>query len=173
MRVFLACLPPPGCLPRLAQWQRAMQREAGGRCLPLPQLHLTLAFLGELGPLALQRAADCAERAAADLPASLTLDCLGSWEGGIGWCAPAAADAALQAWAAALRRDLRAQVLRLDAQPFRPHLTLLRKLRQPLPPQTVPPLRLALRELALIASSLSADGARYQRLDGWRGGAAR
>ncbi|OHX12092.1 2'-5' RNA ligase [Chromobacterium sphagni] len=168
MRVFFACLPPADCLPRLAQWQDAMHVLAGGRKLPLPQLHLTLAFLGEVGPLALQRAADCAEQAAASLPDSLLLDSCGSWDSGIGWCGPARSDAALQAWVYRLRRALRLEGLAVENRPYQPHLTLLRKLQQALPPQPVPPLRLELREVALIASSRRADGAGHLRLDGWR-----
>ncbi|POZ62989.1 RNA 2',3'-cyclic phosphodiesterase [Chromobacterium alticapitis] len=171
MRVFLACLPPRDCLASLQDWQRQLRRLGGGRPLPARQLHLTLAFLGEVTPLQLQLAADCAERAMASLPASVRLDSCGSWHD-VGWCGPVHPPPALRAWVENLKRELRAAGIAADARPYRPHLTLLRRLARPLPQQALPPLILPLDDVALLASELRADGARHYRLDGWRRSAA-
>ncbi|MCD4486067.1 RNA 2',3'-cyclic phosphodiesterase [Chromobacterium vaccinii] len=167
MRAFLACLPPPECLAGLQAWQKRLRRQAGGRALAAAQLHLTLVFLGELTPLRLQQAADCAERAAANLPPAIVLDGCGSWRD-VGWCGPAHPPPALCAWVERLKTELRAAGLAIETQAYRPHLTLLRRLARPLPEQALPPLALPLAEVALLASELRADGARHYRLDGWR-----
>lgn len=115
MRAFLACLPPPACLATLQAWQRWLQRLGGGRPLPARQLHLTLAFLGEVTPLQLQRAADCAARAAPSLPDAITLDACGSWRD-MGWCGPRRPPTELGAWVDALKGELRAAGIALEAR---------------------------------------------------------
>lgn len=167
MRAFLACLPPDSCLPTLRAWQRQLRQQAGGRALPTRQLHLTLVFLGEVTPLQLQCAADCAEQAAVSLPPALTLDGCGSWQD-VGWCGPHRPPAGLNAWVERLKTELRAAGIAVDARPYRPHLTLLRRLERPLPQQALPALTLPLDEVTLFASDLRAGGARHYRLDGWR-----
>ncbi|QEL57250.1 RNA 2',3'-cyclic phosphodiesterase [Chromobacterium paludis] len=171
MRAFLACLPPDSCLPTLRAWQRQLCQQVGGRALPSRQLHLTLVFLGEVTPLQLLLAADCAERAAPALPPAVTLDGCGSWHD-VGWCGPGRPPPALRAWVEKLKTELRAAGIAVDARPYRPHLTLLRSLERPLPQQALPPLTLLLDEVTLFASDLRAGGARHYRLDGWRRAAA-
>ncbi|WP_434631638.1 RNA 2',3'-cyclic phosphodiesterase [Chromobacterium sp. CV08] len=167
MRAFLACLPPPACLAALRTLQRDLRRQNGGRPLPARQLHLTLAFLGELTPLQLQDAADCAERAAAGLPPAIELDGCGSWRD-VGWCGSRHPPQPLCQWVAQLKAALRAAGIDVEARPYRPHVTLLRRLDRPLPPQALPTLTMPLEEVVLLASELRPDGARHHRLDGWR-----
>ncbi|WP_199154200.1 2'-5' RNA ligase family protein [Chromobacterium sp. ASV23] len=115
MRAFLACLPPQACLATLQGWQRQLQRLGGGRPLPARQLHLTLAFLGEVTPLQLQRAADCAAWAAPSLPDAITLDACGCWHD-VGWCGPRHPPPELGAWVDALKDELRAAGIALEAR---------------------------------------------------------
>ncbi|UTH75832.1 RNA 2',3'-cyclic phosphodiesterase [Chromobacterium sp. IIBBL 290-4] len=167
MRAFLACLPPPECLAALRGWQRQLRRLAGGHALPPKQLHLTLAFLGDVTPLQLQLAADCAEQAARGLPPAIALDSCGSWHD-VGWCGPMHPPAGLERWVEDLKAALRDAGLAVETRRYRPHLTLLRRLEKPLPHQALPALTLPLDEVTLLASELRPGGARHYRLDGWR-----
>ncbi len=48
MRLFFAVWPPLAVAEALAAWARRLQRETGGRAVAAKNIHLTLAFLGEV-----------------------------------------------------------------------------------------------------------------------------
>ncbi|OWY41070.1 RNA 2',3'-cyclic phosphodiesterase [Xenophilus sp. AP218F] len=166
-RCFLACLPPAHCLPGLLRQQEWLAAQVGGRIIPAAQLHLTLAFLGELDDTALQEAVACAGQSAAGLYGELTLDRAGSFDAGAVWSGSSAPPERLLAWQARLRDALGARGIALPARPFVPHISLLRRPEREVAPQALPPLSLPLQELCLLASAPQASGARYQLLQRW------
>ena len=77
-----------------------------------------------------------------------------------------APDPALQALAERVREELTARDVPFDPKPFRPHITLGRRVRipkKPLPPLAFP-LTAHARTVTLFKSTLSRDGAEYKPL---------
>ena len=151
MRLFIALQPSPAFRDALVSLQERLQA-AGvtGRYLTPENLHLTLAFLGEQpGP---DKAAEALE--ALQAPAGeLLLDHYEVFRRTeILYLAPRE-DGPARAVAMALERELRSRGFRLEARPFKAHLTLCRRIRLPegsLPlPQQV---RVPAREAVLFES---------------------
>jgi 2'-5' RNA ligase len=68
----------------------------------------------------------------------------------------------------ALSEGLAAQSFRVERRPFKVHVTLARKCRRPPPVEAIAPLAWRVDRLALIASELRPEGARYREIAGWR-----
>lgn len=147
-----------------------------GECLPSPitppspaaNLHLTLAFLGQVETA--QQA--CLEQGAAGLhlPAfSFRLDRLGYWrKPRILWIGCSATPAALHQLAAALAEVMRSCGLQPEARPYRPHVTLARKQKQgPETPLPLPSLHWEARDFVLAESVSRPGGVLYRILQRW------
>lgn len=150
-RYFLALLPDDSARERLA----ALCQPGDGRCVPAPDLHLTLAFLGELrvgSPAALL---DKVAGAVVRGPVEVALDRIEAWRGPRALCAVGEMPA-VTVLADALWADLVDLGYHRDTRPFRGHVTLARNLpaavcRQAARP-LMPPVRWTSRELWLMAS---------------------
>ncbi len=151
-RLFLALWPGEVLRGRLADWSRGCVWPAGARPVPPAQWHLTLHFLG-----AVPRARLPALREALRLPCmpfapfTLTLGQPALWRGGTAVLEAAAAPRLL-ALHAALGSALLAEGLRVEARPYRPHLTLARRAPQAVLPPAGPALRWPVRGWALVES---------------------
>lgn len=172
MRLFIALWPSPAERRRLAQ--------LAGRCVPplrpVPpaDLHLTLAFLGEVAPAHLHRLAGwLGSQQRVRLPVVLTR--LEAWQDGRLAVATGPAPAGLRRARARMVPALRALGCRPDPRPFRAHVTLARSPRGAIATARpwaggplAPPLRLEGGQLALVASGppRGAGGARYRVLAG-------
>lgn len=118
---------------RLAGIAAGIAAGCGGRAVPAPDLHLTLAFIGAW-PLAdearlidaMTRAADAGDPSPR---ARFELARLGSFGRGLVWIAPATEPPWLRAEAARLRASLAERRITFDVKPFRPHMTLVRGAR--------------------------------------------
>ena len=171
-RIFFALWPDTALRERIAATVVQLERgnPSGGRRLDADRYHLTLQFLGDYRPLR-QSVLDAAITAAESVQSAafdLVLDCAGSFPGArVGWLAPGAMPAALQAlWdslAGALARE-RVQVRSPAA--FNPHLTVLRGVRKPLASTPIEPLHWPVREFVLIDSVSGAHPA-YRVLGRW------
>lgn len=165
MRCFLAAWPDAVARGACAALTDALRPHAAhGRVMRPDNLHLTLAFIGEL-PEA--RAAEVAAACAALCvePCAWQLDAVGFfvrprvlWAGG-----------PLTAGLAAIATQARALLERLqvgyDRKPFVPHVTLLRDVRRYDGPGAIaPPIPWPVREVALYRSGRDAGGARYVRV---------
>jgi RNA 2',3'-cyclic 3'-phosphodiesterase len=129
-------------------------------------LHLTLAFLGEVDPA--RRV--CAERAADGVhagPFLLVLDRVGYWpRSRILWCGATERPEPLLRLLADLNRGLLGCGFVPDRRPFAPHLTLARK-APPIEARSVePPLSWAVDSFALVGSRLD-ERPSYQVLRRW------
>ena len=165
-RLFFALWPDDGVRRALAAWQRAHLPDD---CRPThpADLHLTLHFLGQVEEVRLR--ALLALGRGLPLPAfSLDIERIGYWaRPRVLWAGPARTPLPLTRLHAQLGRGLQALGFELDPRPFRPHVTLARKVRRP-PAETAPPsLRWEVREWALLESR---PGGRplYHPLARWR-----
>ena len=122
MRLFVSLRPPPAATGHLA---RAL---AGLRTTRVEQWHLTLAFLGEV-PDAEPLRRGLAAAATTSAPLVLRLRGGGTFRGaGVLYAGVAGDLDGLHALAADVRAACRHAGLALDARPFRPHLTVARRL---------------------------------------------
>jgi RNA 2',3'-cyclic 3'-phosphodiesterase len=170
-RLFFALWPSDAMQAALANAVAAMVREADGRAVPAKNFHITLAFLGSVP----RRRVETLHRVAAqvaqafnpcDLPIALTLDTLEHWRKPQILCATASAIPPRAAdLAGALKRALAAEgfvtdlkTLELD---FRPHVTLVRKVRHPIGPIGMAPVFWGFSRIALVESQGGARGSEY------------
>ncbi|MGH8521796.1 MAG: RNA 2',3'-cyclic phosphodiesterase, partial [Gammaproteobacteria bacterium] len=139
--------------------------------VPAENLHITLLFLGSVTA----QTRTCAEAIAEGIaghPFELRLDQIGFWpRSGILWLGARELPESL----AALVRDLHLGIagcgIDLDARPFEPHVTLMRKalvVRREWPLVAV---AWRVDDFALVESKTNPDGSRYQVLRSWRLGA--
>lgn len=166
-RLFFALWPDAPARARLEQATHAVVQARGGRPVPTEQLHLTLAFLAAvpaarrdellaLAPLAV-RAADLA-----DAPLALTLGRLEHWSGPQVLCVlPVHPPAALGALARGVTAALRAAGFAPDLKPFRPHVTVARKVARPSEAVPIAPVRWTFERVALIESRTLERGPVY------------
>lgn len=168
LRLFFALWPPNEVAQALHQLARRMAGQSGGRVMARDTLHLTLAFLGQVHTRRLAELRAAAE--ATPLPGAfdLTLDHLGYWRHKhLLWAGCTTPPTALATLARGLGETLRARGFSLEARPFHPHLTLLRKAAQPLAFEVpiLPPWRVT--ELVLVSSRTTPQGPHYPRLERW------
>ena len=169
MRAFIALELPADFADDTAAAAGRLSTSLEGRFLDRSTYHLTLAFLGDIDDAEASRAMDALDVACAgSAPVSLAPDGLGKfgrpadatlWLG-------VAPDPALQALAERVREELTARDVPFDPKPFRPHITLGRRVRipkKPLPPLAFP-LPAHARTVTLFKSTLSRDGAEYKPL---------
>ncbi len=128
MRVFFALMPPPA--PRAALAAAAAGAPLPqGRRVPAANLHVTLAYVGEVDAAVRARC----ERAAATLDGEafdLDFDHVGCFERArVAWLGLAHTPPALTALVADLRAALAAAALPFDPKPFRCHLSFARDAR--------------------------------------------
>lgn len=130
--------------------------------------HLTLAFLGELD----KRQVEAAQRAGDAVRAeafSIRLDRIGHFAGAnVAWIGPALTAPGLARLKAALDRELLHYRLPVDSAPFVPHLSCLRRIREP-PDAPEPALDWAIDGFVLVRSARDRSGrpAGYKVLRRW------
>ena len=160
-RLFLAIWPTPGIADALNAWARTAQVECGGRVTLAANIHLTLAFLGDISPERVPRLADCVRRAGGSGHV-LALQEARYWKHNrVVWAGPREIPAALAALAGALERELVAAGFATEVREFNAHVTLLRMARLPRSLPSLPSLPWQVNELVLVRSQLSSTGSSY------------
>jgi 2'-5' RNA ligase len=139
-RLFFAldCAPP--LRKAIAQWRSALQLRSG-RPVPVENFHLTLKFLGAVG---IAQIADICSAAASVRTSgerlTVELDRLDVWRrAGVLVLAPEQASPALLRLVYDLEQALLPFGLEDAPREFRPHLTLARDYRAPVPESATPP----------------------------------
>lgn len=166
MRLFFACFPSRALAAQLHRHAGRLRQQCGGRLVRTAQLHLTLAFLGDVDSARLDELVALAARQ--PWPAlQLDLNRAGSFDTRVGWLAPGPEAVALDDWVRRFHAELALAGFHVEQHRFRPHLTLLRQLDHPLPLQTLPPLPWHLTRFALVESALTPHGATYRKR--WEG----
>ncbi len=136
--------------------------------MALPQLHLTLRFVGAVEAETQQCLIDGAGRVKGEA-FDFTLDTLGYWgKPKVLWLGPSAVPAAMQALAQQLETVCTACGLPAEKRDFAPHMTLLRKVRRPPRERTLPPLHWAVSEFVLVRSDTLPEGAQYTLVQRWK-----
>lgn len=185
-RLFFALWPDEAMRQAMVQATRKAARASGGRPVPVGNLHVTLAFLGSVPERRLPELAKIA-RASVPLPAlaavnapgsarsfaadraelmgdrlAITFDRLEHWRPAQLLCVlPAEPPAPMAALARSLQEQLAAGGFAPDLKPFRPHVTVVRKVSRPGRIDGMHPVVWSFTELALIESRTLPEGASY------------
>lgn len=171
-RAFLALWPPA----ELAEALLACALDVPGRKLQASDLHLTLAFLGDLDAERLAQV--CAIAGSLSFPSiSLQPDRLAYWaHNRILWAGFSSPPAELMAFVAMLHQDLRHAGFELDGRSFVPHMSLARRAPRPAQalPRQLPGLPAWQPESWHLAASIGGErnGLRYRQMASWPGGRA-
>ena len=160
-RLFFAIWPDAGSVERLGAMAGELAPRLGGRAVPRDNIHLTLAFLGDLDD---ERAAVAASIPLTAPPFTLALDRLGSFRRArVAWAGCSRAPAALVELESDLSARLRELGFALEDRAFTPHVTLLRKIERSLPAEAVEAVRWEVREATLVRSRAG----RYEIIERW------
>lgn len=136
--------------------------------VPAANLHLTLAFLGQLSPR--QHEALCNElNTVSAPPVPVTLDTTGVWNGPkIIYAAPNQPAEELMQLAKQVRKSARRAGIQVDSRPFQPHVTLIRKATTAVPPPlTIPDVHWQCRDFHLFESVSQRHGVHYPIRHSW------
>jgi len=146
---------------------RQYERECGGRAVPERNIHLTLAFLGNVERAGLGRIEACAA-APRGQACDLVIDRVGYWRHNrILWAGIEKCPAAFPALAAALASALRTLGYRLDSRAYVPHVTLLRDARRAPAHSAIPAIEWPVYDYALVESVPRGQGRVYEVLKRW------
>jgi len=156
---------------------RELLPPGAGRPQRPDQLHLTLEFLGDIPESRLQDVLDSGAAAASGAAAfELEFDLVEHWKRPQVLClAASSTPGPLAALVSSLKAELRTRGFAPEARPFRPHVTLARRVVRA-PSSAVGqlphgPLRWPARAFALVQSVTGPEGARYVELACWPAGA--
>ena len=175
MRLFFAAIPDRDTCGRLAEAARALELESDGfsHCVRPQNYHMTLAFVGEAAEtsLAALRAIGAARggKASGHAPVAVRFDAYEYWPKAEVVAATASdCPPAIEELSLAIRGELSRQRLARDPYPFRPHVTLARKVSQAPVFKALSEIHWALREFHLVRSDRSACGSVYTVVDTWQ-----
>jgi 2'-5' RNA ligase len=166
-RVFFAIPPQDSCRAALVHAVRKAVRASGGRPVPPPDLHITLAFIGHAAPEQLT----LLKSAAASVPVApfeFQFDHLEHWVRSQVLCVsgsrpPRAGEALVHALRSAIMRH----DIRLDPHPWKPHVTVARNVLNPHLLGPIAPLRWPAAEFGLFESLDPPQAPRYRALALW------
>ena len=157
-RYFFALWPPPETAAALETWAKPLE----GRTTPRANIHLTLAFLGDVDPENSCAAARGVQGSAHEIP----MDTAKYWKHNrIVWAGPRRTPPALQALVEALHALLERAGYALERRPFAAHVTLARNAPPPRELPALPQVEWPVRELTLVRSTLSPGGSSYEVVD--------
>ena len=169
-RLFFALEPEEDALGLLSRCAHALAAEVGGRAMPPDKIHLTLAFLGEVGD-AQAAVAEEAAAAVAARPFTLVLDRFGSFRrAGVAWAGASAPPPELGLLQGSLAVQLEARGFALEPRPFAPHVTLVRKVERPMRDAVLAPVAWRVTDFGLVRSNLGTG--KYETVRRWPLGTA-
>jgi 2'-5' RNA ligase len=170
LRVFYAVWPGADAHRALLALARDVAAAGRGRAPPPGNMHLTLAFVGEVAADRVRGLLAIGERAAAAAPPfALRFDRLGTFrDSGIAWLGTSEDVPPLQALVSGLSAGLAAEGFAVERRPFRAHVTLARRCARPPAGVAMDPLEWPVEAFTLTASELAPGGARYRTLGEWR-----
>jgi RNA 2',3'-cyclic 3'-phosphodiesterase len=174
-RLFFALWPDEEQRAALAHAVRKAVRACGGRPVPGANVHLTLAFLGSVPQTRAAELSDIARRTAAGFPREavplrLTLERLAHFGQAQVLAADATRDAPLedvQALARALAAETAAAGFSPDLKPFRPHVTVARKVTRAPRSSAMRPVEWRFDSFALIESRTLETGPVYSVVESY------
>ena len=165
-RLFLVLWPDFGVREGLRECRETFCLRSG-RWIPMDNFHVTLIFLGNvtLENMALLEKKVSGVRCAGF---SIQLDwiCQAPSQGMI-WAVPEKIPLELSELVRKLRGAIAEPGVRVDARPYRPHVTLVRKFRGSLQPLRIQPLAWQVRGFTLVEAMLCAEGSIYTGVKTW------
>ena len=167
--MFFALWPDAGARDRLSALARDTAAQARGRATVDANLHLTLAFLGDVAAARIAAVnAVVPAVASAVLPFTLTLDRIGAFgDGAIAWAGTSGAPPELERLVELLSNALAKERFPTERRAFHPHVTLARHCRRPGGTGGIAPIAWNVERITLIASERSSRGSRYRELGAW------
>ncbi len=167
-RVFFALWPNDGVRAALSKAALRVQQSLHGRRIRDENIHLTLAFLGDLDNGQLARLKAMPESVVTGA-FSIVLDRLGCWpHNAIGWVGPSNVPQRLLELSRNLEAWLRGEGFDLQRRPFKPHVTLLRDAECVRMESSLAPVKWEVVDMVLVRSRLLAGGSRYEVVARWR-----
>jgi RNA 2',3'-cyclic 3'-phosphodiesterase len=141
-------------------------RASGGRPVPAANLHVTLAFLGSVPERRLGELAEIARGAAAGGGLEIAFDHVEYWRAAQLLCAlPVEAPAPVTALARRLQDVFAASGFAPDLKPFRPHVTLARKVYRTPRGLEMEPVSWRFANFVLVDSKTLPEGSVYTVLE--------
>lgn len=169
-RLFFALWPSEEVRSGLAEVMASLHVRCA-KPVPAENLHITLLFLGSVTT----QTRTCAEAIAEGIaghPFELSLDQIGLWpQSGILWLGARELPESLAALARDLRHGIAGCGIDLDARPFKPHVTLLRKALLVRRERPLGAVAWHVDDFVLVESKTTRDDSHYQVLTSWRLGA--
>jgi len=170
LRLFFALWPDDNVRELLAKFNIELSQKCNGTPMRASNLHITLAFLGNVAKSRLECLVPMAE-ATTFKPFEMTLNHLGFFTSSkIIWAGLEEEPDALMELAAALFKGAIACDIQMDPRPFKPHLTLMRKANQLLEYEhelELKPVHWLANDFCLVASVNNSDGVEYKVLNRW------
>jgi 2'-5' RNA ligase len=160
-RLFFALWPDEQLRTALSHATQEAIHASGGRPVPVSNWHSTLVFVGSVG----EERMSSIVGAAASLrfePFQLVFNRIEHWAKPAVLCAVATdPPEAAQSLVSQLRSALVEQGFTLDPQPWRPHVTIARKVAHAHPESAIQPIQWKVQGLALVESETRPEGALY------------
>ena len=166
-RLFFALWPDAALRDEASRRVAALVAAAGGRPQRPDQLHVTLVFLGSVAEGRLDVVHAVGARTSG-VPSSVAFDRLEHWRKPQVLCLTASqVPPPVVALVEELRATLAAEGLPTETRPYRPHLTLARKVLRIDARAEVEPLLWRADSVTLVESRSGAEGSRYEPLASW------
>ncbi len=166
-RLFFAAWPNTRVRAQLAELVGQCAACGQGRAIPVENLHLTLAFLGDQPQDRIGEVIALAEHLE-PAPVQMQLDRFGHFQAPqILWLGPSITPVPLLAFRTQLCAKLSAIGIATDTRPYRPHVSLLRKASELIDLPVTSPIDWAVSSWALLESPLTAGGPHYRVLAEW------
>ncbi|MHA7848361.1 RNA 2',3'-cyclic phosphodiesterase [Serratia sp. D1N4] len=167
-RLFFALSLPDALQQQVIRWRADAFQPEDGRPVAAANLHLTLAFLGDVSTQK-ERALQTLAGRIRQTGFNVCLDDLGHWpRPGVVWLGTKRAPRALLQLAELLRSQAARSGCYQSSLPFHPHITLLRAATQPvaIPPST-PGWNFSADHFSLYQSTVEHGRTRYHQLAQW------
>ena len=167
-RLFFAAWPSAQMQTWLAGVGQDLQRSLGGRATRPDSIHLTLVFIGDVVAARFDDVSALGDSVRCER-FTLEIDTRGCWaHNRIGWAAPSAAPPPLADLVSQLQARVRGLGFEIDARPYAPHITLVRKAERALRTEAFPATaQWPVEDFVLVSSQLAGQGSRYNVVRRW------
>ena len=163
-RLFFALWPSPELQQQFFAAGKLLHGECGGRRTACENIHLTLAFLGDVPQSRLPAIQECARQIVAD-SFILDFDQLGWWRHNqVAWAGCSQAAPGLLELVQSLQTGLETLGFAGEKRVYAPHVTLLRKAACRKPVTAQADIVWPVSDFVLVKSELSREGPRYEIL---------